>query len=515
MTINMRSLVEMMLLGCLAAVVAGCSGGGGSGGDETATATASEGPISGFGSVIMNGVRWNTDDAVFEINGQFGTQDDLSLGMVVRVEGRRSARGSAKAERVIFESRIRGPIRNVEILGPDTKELTVFGLHAFVSRADTRFDNATLDGLSAGQMVELSGFVNAEGVLEASHLRGRGTAIVGVSEVKVSGEVAGLSGGSFVIGTSEVLFSGDTELDDFGPLGLRDGLQVRVEGVLLANDAIDAEEIESQRRRGEDDDFDEFEFQGIVSEFVSISDFRVADRAVDASGALLIPNDPDLLREGVRVEVEGRYDANGVLIADKLKFRSNRVRIEAELASDLDVDLATGQVFLLGIPIQVDGGTRIEDKRDDVDPFGLGDLRGGDFVELRGLSRSDGSVTATRLERERGDDLSLRGPVDMIDIGAREFTILGVLIRTGASTQFKDDHETILSADEFFDRLRAGMTVKAKDREDGDETDFDVASEIELEQPDLEDDDDDDDDDDRDDEDEDDVDDDQVGSDDD
>jgi hypothetical protein len=492
-TLRIRT-AQRAALGCLAILVMAC--GGGSGGGDSSSAS-SEGPISGFGSVIMNGVRWNTDSAKFDVDGRVGSQDDLDVGMVVRIEGRRRSDGRATADRVIFESRLRGPIRQIDEIGPDTRVLHIFGLRAFVSRADTRFKGTTLDGLQTDTVVEVSGLVNADGDIEAMHLRSLGVPVVGATEVKLSGEIEGLAGGSFMIATSEVLFDSDTELDDLGPGGLRDGLEVRVEGILLANDAIDASEIEGPRH-DRDDDFDEIEIQGIVSDFVSLADFRVADRPVDASGARLEPNDPDLLRDGVRVEAEGRINSAGVLIAEKLKFKSNRVRIHAEVANDLDVDAIAGEISMLDILITVDGATRIRDGRDGLDGFGLADIVAGDFLEIRGIARSDGSVTATRLEREDHNDLELRGPVDMIDAGAGEFTILGVLIKTDSATRFERDEGGIVSQTEFFDRLIPGSVVEAEDEEDGDETRFDVADEVEIEEPELEDRDDDDDDDDND-----------------
>ena len=293
-----------------------------------------------------------------------------------------------------------------------------------------------------------------------------------------------------MIGTIVIFFDDDTLVDDFGPQGLRDGLDVRVEGILLANDAIDAREIESPRGGVRDEDFDEVELQGIVSDFVSIASFRVGARPVDASGALLIPNDPYLLRNGIRVEAEGRVDAGGIMVAEKLKFRSNRVRIEAEVGNDMDVDPMAGELLLLGIPIQLDGQTRVRDQRDGLEPFGLDDVMAGDFLEIRGIARADGTVTATRLERGDPDDLRLEGPVDMLDPDAGMFTILSVAVETGSSTRFATDDGMLLSAGQFFDLVMAGDVVEVKDREDGDETEIDFADEVELEEPDDEDDDD-------------------------
>jgi Domain of unknown function (DUF5666) len=480
-----RAQLSLMLM---VAFAIGCSGGGGESPStaQGVTSVASEGPIAGFGSVIMNGVRWNTDSASFEVDGRSGSQSDLGVGMVVRVEGERFSDGTARADRVIFEPRLRGPIRRIDNLGPDSRALEIFGLRAFVSRAETRFDGTSLDSLSLDTVVDLSGFVNAEGDLEVTHLRQRGGPVVNVTEVKLFGRVAGLAGGSFILGTSEILFDNATAIDDFGPGGLRDGLEVRVEGTLLANDDIQALEIET-RRRGGDDRFGETEIQGVVTDFAGLGSFRVAGQQVDASRATFEPADTALLKDGVRVEVEGPINSAGVLVAEKVKFRSNRVRIHAEVAADADVDVAGDRIWMLGIPIDLDRGTEVRDQRDDVDGFDLADVRAGDFLEIRGVARSDGRVVATRFEREDHDDLGLRGPVDMIDEGARMFTILGVPIPVGSATVFQADDGSILSESEFFGRVAPGIVVQAEDREDGDETDFDFANEVEIEEPELED----------------------------
>ncbi len=67
----------------LATLVAGCGGGGGgsdTGGSApppaaTGTTTIVKGAISGFGSVIVNGVRYDTDSAEVRIEGQASVRD--------------------------------------------------------------------------------------------------------------------------------------------------------------------------------------------------------------------------------------------------------------------------------------------------------------------------------------------------------------------------------------------------------------------------------------------------------
>ena len=69
---NYRAAFVLLVVSLIGMGLSGCSSGGGGDSAAGATSAASEGPIAGFGSVIMNGVRWNTDSASFEINGQPG-----------------------------------------------------------------------------------------------------------------------------------------------------------------------------------------------------------------------------------------------------------------------------------------------------------------------------------------------------------------------------------------------------------------------------------------------------------
>ena len=82
-------------------LLAACGGGGG---DDTSSGPATpppgqppptgsakavfvSGAISGFGSVIVNGVRYSTTGATVTIDDRPGTESELRAGQVVRVEG--------------------------------------------------------------------------------------------------------------------------------------------------------------------------------------------------------------------------------------------------------------------------------------------------------------------------------------------------------------------------------------------------------------------------------------------
>ena len=70
-----QHLIKGLFAAVAALVLAACSGGGGSSGDDAAQSAAqsvpviSSGTVTGFGSVFVNGVRFETSSAAFTING--------------------------------------------------------------------------------------------------------------------------------------------------------------------------------------------------------------------------------------------------------------------------------------------------------------------------------------------------------------------------------------------------------------------------------------------------------------
>ena len=79
--------------------IAGCGGGGGgsptagidrTGAPNPAAPAAALGTVTAFGSVVVNGVHYETSNAAFTIDGATGTQADLDIGDVVLVKGSRS-----------------------------------------------------------------------------------------------------------------------------------------------------------------------------------------------------------------------------------------------------------------------------------------------------------------------------------------------------------------------------------------------------------------------------------------
>ena len=80
-------------------------------------ATTTNGVITGFGSVIVNGVKFETDatDVDTDDDDQ-GNEDDLEVGMVVTISGTVDEDGTTgDASEISYDEEIQGPIDSVDL----------------------------------------------------------------------------------------------------------------------------------------------------------------------------------------------------------------------------------------------------------------------------------------------------------------------------------------------------------------------------------------------------------------
>jgi len=136
---RVRALASWLLAGVLAA---GCGGGVDSGGTGVQPTSFASGPITGFGSVIVNAVHYDDAQAtVRDGSGALRSRDDLRLGMTIDVRGSAivvdaNGRPVSSASSIVFASEIVGPVatndlaaRTMTVLGQtvDIATSTVFG----------------------------------------------------------------------------------------------------------------------------------------------------------------------------------------------------------------------------------------------------------------------------------------------------------------------------------------------------------------------------------------------------
>ena len=445
---------------CLCALVtlplAGCAGGAGGaplGGIDGGG--IAKGTVTGFGSIFVNGVEYSTSGATITVDGRPGTQADLAVGDVVSIVGRTDANGTTgTAVSVTFDDDVEGPVQSVDVAND---VLIVLGQTVRVSGTTSFGDGTpacTLAGLQPGNVVEVSGFRDSFGNIEATRIECQQPG----GELEVTGSVQSLDANlpRFQIGTLTVDYS-QAQLLGF-PGGQPAAQQtVEAKGSSLSNGVLLAARVELKDARIAGKDGDGVELEGLITRFVSATDFDVSGQRVTTSANTRYEScgatfNPPL---NTKVEVEGALAA-GAILADEIECSA-----EAELRVRAPVETVSSQsntLTVLGITISVTATTRLEDKSSaELSPFKLSDLRGGDLVEVRGSSDAQsGSMIAALLERDDPEPgVELRGNAQSAT--EPDLVILGVTARTTASTVFEDENENPISAAEFFARAPGRM----------------------------------------------------------
>jgi mono/diheme cytochrome c family protein len=473
----------------VALAVAACGGGGGSGSSvpsvsqppQTTTPPGSaktyivSGAISGFGSVIVNGVRYDTSATTVRIEDRIGTVSELRVGEVVRMEAEEDGRGGRRARSIEMRRLLQGAVESVDA---SRGTMTVAGQSVIVDD-DTSFDDSfaehSIGAIGVGERVEVHGFLGSDGQARATRLD---RASPGDGEIEVKGMLGGLDAVArrFVIGDLRVDYSA-ASLERFGAEGPREGDLVEVKGrEYLADGTLRATRVEREGDRFDGGDNTEVEVEGLITRFGSSEDFDVAGKKVRTNaGTSFVHGDAGMLGFNARVEVEGRLDATGLLIANRVQFKHRTtVRFSARVDG---VDPEANTFRALGLVVVVDSITRREDREGGRREFGVADLRVGDWVEAAGHADPAGSgrIVATRLEREDPEDeVELRGPAS--ELAAPLLRIASVPVETTVATRFEED-DVDMAAATFFS-VATGRVVEAEGDWNGTRL---VATKIEIE----------------------------------
>lgn len=457
-------MATMAVTAVLAAGLVACGGGGGGGDDNSSNPPAggggnppptggidgvgrSIGSITGFGSIIVNGVKFSTTSASFRIEDSPGSESELEVGDVVEIEGKISDDGTTgTAETVSFNDSVEGPVSDVSLA---TGTLVVLGQTVRVTGTtvfDDSFSTPSLAGISAGSVVEVSGFPDADGAIVATRIEPKPAG----GEYEVYGVVSSLdtSARRFNLSTTVVSYASAT-LSNGSPAN---GACVEVKGSAFSGGVLTATRVEVKSCNGTVANGDRGEIEGIVTRFVSASDFSIGTRAVATTSSTTYEGGTASdLRLNVKIEAEGSFNAAGVLVAKKIEFKKET---SARLLGTVDsINAASASVSVFGVTVLTGAGTSFEDKSDaDQRPFGFADLRTGDYLEIRGFEEATArTMTAVLVEREDVESRrELQGTAT--NVAQPNLLVLGVSVATTGSTQYRDVNDTAISAATFFAR---------------------------------------------------------------
>jgi len=344
--------LRTLLLSTLTAlIVISCGGGGGSNfaGGIGGTGVSS-GPVTGFGSVIVNGVEYDTTSASFKVEGASGDQSDLAVGMVVTVT--HDDNGNAKS--VSYKDNVEGPVSNKIDLDGSNGSFDVLGVAVTVDSLTVYQGTTGLGTLADGDVVEISGSLTDLNAVHATRVEKIGTC---PRAVEVKGTVSAIDTGAdtFMIGSLTVHANGHM------PTNLTNGDYVEVKSnACPVADVITASSIDLENEGPDLSDLDagadEMEIKGLVADFVaSPCTFSVNGQRVSAANNLCTTA---TLADGVMVEVHGQLNNSGVLVASNISNEDEHETVETEYTRIVTVESQTNNSPFIGtISLQGVSGT--------------------------------------------------------------------------------------------------------------------------------------------------------------
>jgi hypothetical protein len=333
-TLN-TSLSRRSLLVLTGATLTGCGGGDaltaagppGTGG----TGVFAQGAISGFGSVIVNGIKFDDTKASIQLDGVSVASTVLRLGMMAVVEGQRGANlmlGTAATIEVW--STAQGPVSQIAGNAFKLAGMTI------ETNSNTVFDGiASVAALAPGARVTVWGLQAGS---DGQHWTATRVAMASDATVVSTGLISSLNSRTYLNGL---------RLTGSMAGNLNTGDMLRVQGVLsVAGDSL---AVDSSRVMGPGLLFQpegDVEIEGLVTAVSSASRFMMGRFDVDASAATYSPPAPQIL-VGLRLKVIGTWRL-GVLRASSIDVEDEISLQSVEIMGVIEKFVSLGNFVVRG-----------------------------------------------------------------------------------------------------------------------------------------------------------------------
>ena len=425
----------------------------------SAIAKSAVGEITGFGSIYVNGVEYDTDGASYDVDDASASDDSaLAVGMVVTVQGSVNADGrTGTATSIYYDDEIEGIVEDLATDADNlsVKTFTVMNTAVRVDKSNTNFDAEddaafSFDTIMNGDNVEVSGEYDGD-ILIASYVEKQDAAD---DDFEAKGTVSQYNGAEqFVLvlkngNTLDVTLAAGAQIPS---AGIANDQYVEVEGSIPDPvgfpDSILATKVELEDDdRFDDGNSDDIEIKGILNFNDEPGTWSVRDVTLAFAGdtrykpASLQDSIANGTAAGLTVEVEGEL-LNGVLQVeeieieeDELEFKADATVLESTGPRDgtiaLSFGLATGTVDVV-----VNSETMFRDDSA-TEHFDLDSITNGAKVEVEARWADDGSIIASSLHLEDDTGYEIVGPVDAID--SVSITVISVVFSIDAGTEFEN-----------------------------------------------------------------------------
>ncbi len=422
-----KSLISLAIAGTLG--LSAC------GGDSTSnTGNLTSGVITGFGSVFVNGVEYDTTGATITRNGAPVNETDLAIGQVVTLRGSTNGNGGGTAVSIAYNDEIRGMVDVNDFV--NSSSLTVMGLTVRIDPATTVFNSQVtgvtgFDTIQAGNIVEISGSRLDDTTIQASYIDVKLAAHNG-EEIEVKGKVSALATTSFQIGSMVVDITTAST-----PANLSDGMFVEVKSTQgkNANGELVASRVEPSRSGIEGESGEEIEISGPIGINPSAAGFMLNGTAVVIDQNTSFEHGTSsMISEGMQVEVEGILNDSGQLLAQQIAFEE---AVETELMGTVSaVDTNNHSLTVMGLAIGTSTRTIFKDDSPAaIRFFDLADIIANDQVKISFYQDdASGALMARKVKRIAMGNQSeeIDGVIETIN--GNLLTVAGITIDINAIT---------------------------------------------------------------------------------
>ncbi|WP_426113146.1 DUF5666 domain-containing protein [Massilia sp. PWRC2] len=478
----------VLLAACTAAVLAACGGGSSSSGASTGAVTPAptpapvvvgqstiSGTVTGFGSVIIDGIRINNAAAAAGRERDDGTVEavELKLGQHVEVEHD----GLLTATKVRVSAEAEGAVSAVDLVAGSLK---VLGQVITVNTDATLGPVTVFQGYTAlanvlvNDKVEVHGLIKTDAAgkvtLQATRIEKK---TVADTADRVHGNISELSttAHTFKLGLLLIDYTDAKLLPTTAVLA--NGTEVHVSiplGTVAGSSAIKASVVKVRDHKAESNAKDS-ELGGAIATIDAASKtLTINGVKVDASAATFDQSGKTFadLKVNAYVVIKGSYGTDGILKASTIVLRgaTKDKTSEAELHGSIANFVSVASFTVRGVPIDATGVVL------DAASCGAASLANDLQVAVTGSMNASGQVKASAISCEKADDahavLSRQGVAGTVNATAKTFALVSskqsLTVQWNADTFFRGVDATTLNGKnvEVEGTLSAGVLTATK-----------------------------------------------------